>query len=91
MVAVDRRNQNNQIRNRRKKMKTFRDRNSVREYVNRLSEKIDMSGYDMSYDELVENATDCCIDYLKSKGFIYGQTDIEEIPISDGIWWSFFE
>jgi hypothetical protein len=69
----------------------FSDRNSVYGYVCDHSTSTDVTCYEMSYDDLMEHATDNFIDYLNERGFIYGKTNIEDIEISDETWWSFFE
>ena len=69
----------------------FSDRDSIKKYICDLSIPIDTSCYPISYNELMECATDNYIDYLKAYGFVYGETDINDIPLSDEDFWAFFE
>lgn len=76
-------------------MRIFNDRNDIKQYV---SERMpfDIESYNKSYDELLDYATNEFRDFLKERGWNYGNEVkaeiLEELERHDcAVWWSFFE
>ena len=76
-------------------MNRFTSKNDIRQYVSE-GMPLDIEQYGMSYDDLLDHATDNFSNYLNEQGFCYGmelQPEwLEELDYADfSLWWSFFE